>query len=698
MGTAKAALIADEGCAVNEQALAPAACRPRDHRLHCARNAFCKDHIIDKGLCMLRYLIALLVLCLSTPSFAQSASQATASAPLPASAFAALPAASSPALSVDGKKLAIGAPRPDGGLDIVITDLEGGKPVRVELREAQLNWLTFEEGGQLIAYVTHFMDDERFEYAHEVSRYYAINISDGSVRQLMSNEERGAYLIGGAQFMSHLDAVPNAVLLTTYDSQRGLGSWSVFRVDTRSGRSQVVAAGNERTSDWMVDAKGEPVARVDYDKRAELYTLYRKTGATWTSVLTQQGLHQGRISLSGMFANGDVAFRRTGPGLPDRFESFDPATGTVSSAIEAGDVPLRSLVLDDWNDQIVGVAFGGVSPDVIWIDPKLAQTDEGIRAALNGPVSIDSYDRSKTRFVATLQARDRPPVIYLFDAGANRLREVFKGMPGLVGATMGRRIVKEIEGANGVKEPLVVTLPPGERDPANAPAVMLLRYDSASLRDQSRFDWQVQFLASRGYVVIEALPEGLIGEKQVNRVEIFAEERARTQASIASALDAVAAEGWVDRNRVCILGEWYGLFHALEASANPRIGFRCVIGFDGVGDLILARDAILAAGWEGALENFDRWFGADRNQLRAMSPARTPFAEPRNVLLLTSERRSGATNRIGGNLGSLLRRANASVEEVVIKDGDFNLTRANAREQVLTRLEAFLATSIGGPK
>jgi hypothetical protein len=68
----------------------------------------------------------------------------------PAEAFAALPTFDHLALSGDGTKIAFGAPRADGNLDVRLYDFTTRTSQSIDMTTNKLRGLLFEEGGKLL--------------------------------------------------------------------------------------------------------------------------------------------------------------------------------------------------------------------------------------------------------------------------------------------------------------------------------------------------------------------------------------------------------------------------------------------------------------------------------------------------------------------------------------------------------------------
>ena len=105
------------------------------------------------------------------------------------------------------------------------------------------------------------------------------------------------------------------------------------------------------------------------------------------------------------------------------------------------------------------------------------------------------------------------------------------------------------------------------------------------LRDEWGYDAWAQFLANRGYVVLQPNFRGSTGYGR-EFVDKGEGQWGRTmQDDLDDGVKWLVQQGKVDPKRVCIMGASYGGYAAMWAAArNPEI-YRCAISFAGISDL-----------------------------------------------------------------------------------------------------------------
>ena len=216
-----------------------------------------------------------------------------------------------------------------------------------------------------------------------------------------------------------------------------------------------------------------------------------------------------------------------------------------------------------------------------WFDPKLkslqAQLDRllaGRRPAI-GPRSTD-----KSRALVHVGTERDPGGIYLHTAGL-RPEKIVDDRPALDAAQLATPKPFTYLARDKTVITGYVTLPVG-RPAKNLPLIILPHGGPYWVRDTLTYDNEVQFLANRGYAVIQPNYRGSggfgsafdqLGEGQIGRA---------MQDDLDDAMDWAVGQGIADPKRVCMVGGSYGGYAALWAVTRNPERYRCAVSFAGV--------------------------------------------------------------------------------------------------------------------
>jgi dipeptidyl aminopeptidase/acylaminoacyl peptidase len=206
-------------------------------------------------------------------------------------------------------------------------------------------------------------------------------------------------------------------------------------------------------------------------------------------------------------------------------------------------------------------------------DPSFVFGDWG---TVQAPVA--SPDGRKFAFLFSTPAR--PPEVYVFDRATTAPHQITKNAPrNLAIHAVGGSIFnfpsrdREIEG--------VLFIPPGVDSSHKAPAIVKL-HGGPSMHDGLSWNSQLQFLASRGYVVLAVNYTGSVGYgkafEEADRLRIGHEDCD----DVAAAASALQALPFVHAGRIGVCGSSYGGYLTnLAIGRYPRL-FTAAVSWFGI--------------------------------------------------------------------------------------------------------------------
>ncbi len=107
--------------------------------------------------------------------------------------------------------------------------------------------------------------------------------------------------------------------------------------------------------------------------------------------------------------------------------------------------------------------------------------------------------------------------------------------------------------------------------------MIVLPHSGPASNDTLSFDWLAQFLASRGYVLLQPQFLGSEGFGRNFRRKGYGEWGKKMSTDLDDGVVWLAETGLVDPNRVCVIGTGYGGYAALAAAAFSDISYKCVV-------------------------------------------------------------------------------------------------------------------------
>jgi dipeptidyl aminopeptidase/acylaminoacyl peptidase len=231
--------------------------------------------------------------------------------------------------------------------------------------------------------------------------------------------------------------------------------------------------------------------------------------------------------------------------------------------------------------------------------------------------------------------------------------------------------------------------------PAEALPAVVLVHGGPWARDTWGFNPFVQWLANRGYAVLQPNFRGSTG---YGKAHLNAGDRQWAGAMHTDVLDAkdwLAAQGIADPARVGIVGGSYGGYAALAALAFAPDAFACGVDLVGPSNL----NTLLASippYWETLRATFTRRMGDSEELLAAQSPLFKADAIRAPLLIGQGANDPRVKIAESDQIVAAMRRNGQPVTYVVFDDEGHGFARPENNQRFNAALEAFLATNLGG--
>lgn len=361
----------------------------------------------------------------------------------------------------------------------------------------------------------------------------------------------------------------------------------VYRVNLATGEMEEILASRLPVSGWYTDQAGVVRMGIGYS-RGRIRFYYRSGEGDEFKAVTGPKVEEM------MGAVDKIYFRRgTDQGFivtdtrSGRFGvyEFTASTGEVGATVfEDPHVDVDDIIMSEDGNSVAGVTYADERRHVAWLDPSLKEMQEEIDAALKGRENrIFGYDRDHTRALVWTGTADDPGHYYVYSRAAGRLSRLASSAEALRGRQLSPVEPVTYRSRDGLEIPAYLTLPAG-RDPHGLPLIVL-PHGGPYVRDVWEYDPWVQFLANRGYVVLQPNFRGSTGYGREFLEKGFGQWGAAMQDDLVDGVRWLTGRGIVDPKRVCIMGASYGGYAALMGAIRDADVYRCAISLAGVTDL-----------------------------------------------------------------------------------------------------------------
>ncbi|HVN41836.1 MAG TPA: S9 family peptidase [Steroidobacteraceae bacterium] len=628
---------------------------------------------------------------------ARFAAAEPATAP-PAEAFGRLPAIRFAAVSPNGKFLVMEDGR-TASRKVVVQQLDSGRILRTididpENKLRALDWADDDTLLITVSFSNQLPCNWTQQCAWEWYRTLAVGMDGSPPRVLLMGGAHRKAVTGARLLATHAER-PHTVIMETLDYSASNPEWvsTVFEVDTQTGKGRDIATGTPYTAGWVVDSRGRPIARAEWRATTREFVVEALREGRWREIYRKTG--EDALSLGGLSSDGKslVVTGAVAGGFSKAWSIPLDGSG-IKPFYEDPQADVTDVYNDPYTNAVVGVTTGGAAPTEHWIDPVLAENQRTASKTFpNQRVSIHSYSQDRLRVIAVVDSHSKPRAFQFIDFDKSRASLVGEAYPELHGVSLGKVQVLKYLARDGTEIPAYLTLPP-DHAAQNLPLVVL-PHGGPAARDLDEFDWLAQFLATRGYAVLQPQFRGSTGFGTDFRHAGQRQWGRLMQDDITDGARKLLADGTVDPKRICIVGASYGGYAALAGVAFTPEVYACAASINGVTDLpdLVAGERLPRyeddVEWKATMH--DLIGSASDPELAARSPSRSADTIKAPVLLVHSSDDMVVPFAQSELMAKALASAGKSTKLVKIPGEDHWLSREDSRVTVLKQLESFLA-------
>ncbi|MDX2109441.1 MAG: alpha/beta fold hydrolase [Verrucomicrobiota bacterium] len=499
-----------------------------------------------------------------------------------------------------------------------------------------------------------------------------------------------------------LDPVEQLAYVTTGSDDGGLRQ-ELLAVNYRTGAIKPFDEGKAKTyTRWLCDSKGKVRLRYELnykDLLKDRFTqVYQRANDSdkWIPIEIPGSLEPERY----VNAEKDLVckeFRRDGS---TRYVLYNFATKSTQ-LLDFQTPPYNDstpendahFIVTGPDDNLAGVRWIDDKLKVKWFLPLYASIQQTVDSNLPDTINvISSVNDAGDRMIIRAFSDKEPGRYYLFDVKKRELRFLTQSNSEIDPKLMAPMLPIDFKAADGATIYGYLTTPLGEKKPA--PLVVYI-HGGPSARDEWGFDSWVQFLANRGYAVLQVNYRGSTGYGKDYELEKVADIHEKLPLDIAGGVDWAVANGYADPKRVAVVGGSFGGYAVMHLLTSQPDKYRCGIAFAGVFDwLKMVRDeekgTIGGEYWRAFAHNPKK----DRDVLKKISVIDLADKVQVPVYLIHGVDDFTVAVKQSKMMASALKDAGKSVQTLYIKKETHYFQRRESRRKLLEAWEVFLAENM----
>ncbi len=368
--------------------------------------------------------------------------------------------------------------------------------------------------------------------------------------------------------------------------------------------------------------------------------------------------------------------------------SETPVTELVASHPQ---VDIDGVIRSAGGQRVVGYTYALEKRDAEFFDPEYKALISALgRAIPNLPIiRFERASADGNRMLIFAGSDNDPGRYFVYDKSTKKLAETLLVRPELEKQQLASVRPVSVKTADGTVIPAYLTLPLN-KEPKNLPAVVL-PHGGPSSRDEWGFDWLAQYLAARGYAVLQPNYRRSAGFGDTWLVQNGFKSWKISIGDITSSARWLGSQGFADPNRIAVVGWSYGGYAALQSAVTEPSLFKAIVAIAPVTDLSLLKDEAQDFTNSRVVRDFvgSGPYIAEGSPLRHASAIKVP------VLLVHGDVDQNVGIEQTDKMEAALRAAGTEVEYLRYKELDHQLDDSAARTEMLTKIGQILDRTIG---
>ena len=550
----------------------------------------------------------------AAPVAASTPGTGTASPP-PVAAFFKPPRFGVAELSPDGQRVAFTSPGGNGDrLRLAVLDLASGKAtVAVGLDEADIDRIEWVNNHRLVFTAA----DHGVAWGKRDSApgLFAVEADGSGFRRLVHRQAPGFLrtdewdkLLPWNTFLLGVPAIGGGndvwVLHPEEIDEKHADFIELQRLDTSTGRARSVDA-PPHGSHWVFDPQ-DRLRAVTVQRDGRTRVLARAAGTTEWTTLSEFDTWGDEDGFSPLMVDEQdrlLVLSTHGRNTRALFaydlrqRALAPAPLLASPDYDLSPEPVwRQGRVVGWRLHVDARVTQWSAPDLValqqQIDQRLPSTSNELQVAREG----------EGRWTLVHAASDRVPGQWLVhDGKTGQMTRLGNVQPGIDPKTQGTMALVHYKARDGLDIPAWLTLPPGPAG-AKRPLVVLVHGGPWVRGGDWLWDPQVQFLATRGYAVLEPEFRGSTGFGSRLELAGWKQWGLAMDDDLIDGVRWAVAQGHADADRVCVMGASYGGYATLMSLIlHPEV-WRCGVAWAAVTDI----DLMYSAGWSDLNDTWKR--------------------------------------------------------------------------------------------
>ena len=473
--------------------------------------------------------------------------------------------------------------------------------------------------------------------------FYSVNIEDGQRELILKNEEQ----LNGVTF--------------NLEGNLRLGSRSLS-----DGGNEILEYRNGTFNRILTSNLEESCNPVRFDKNGKVYFIS----------------NVGKPDLAGLYLYDLEA------GSMELIES-DPEN----------QVDLENLSFSMQTQELIATVYVGDKKRIYWKNADFEADYNYLKEQFpNSEISITSTTKDELKWIIYVSSDTDPGLAFLFDRKSQRIEFLYSPRPDLPTEHLVNMDCVRYKSSDGLEIPAYLTVPKVDKK-ENLPAILFI-HGGPWARDYWGYNSYAQFLANRGYVVLQPNFRGSTGYGKKFLNAAINEWGEKMQDDITTGAQYLIDNKIADPNKIAIMGGSYGGYATLAGLTFTPDVYAAGVSIVGPSNLFTLLETIPPY-WESARVMFHKRMGdPNTEEGKAQLKRQSPFFHASNIkapLLVAQGANDPRVKKSESDqIVIAMRDHNLPVEYLNFPDEGHGFANPQNNMAFIVVMEKFLAKHLGG--
>ncbi len=509
-------------------------------------------------------------------------------------------------ISPDGKHIAFFQPW-ENRMNIFVQPTEGGELIQLTKATERSVAGYFWANNDVISFWQDKGGDENFSL-------YTVNIDGTNEKHVTPFDDVRVHVI------DELPEDDKHVIIGM--NKRNKQIFDAYRLNLETSELKMIAENPGNIAGWMTDHDGQ--LRIAYTADGvNTGILYRKTEADDFEKIIETNFKETFSPRAFTYDNKKLYVMSNLGRDTSALYLYNPETKEQEELLyERDDVDLGGLIMSDKRKVLTGVSYYTAKAGYHFFDDERKAIQDDLEAKLPDlELIIVSTDKAEEKCIIRTYSDKTLGSYYFYDVKTKDLKLIAEVSPWIKPEKMAEMKPITYTSRDGLTINAYLTLPPGKENAKNLP-VVINPHGGPWARDRWGFNPEVQFLANRGYAVLQMNFRGSTGFGRKFWELSFKQWGRTMQDDVTDGVKYLIGQGIADPKRIAIYGASYGGYATLAGIVYTPELYSCAVDYVGVSNLFTLFET-LPPYWEHMRKMMEEQIGnpeTEKDLLKASSP------------------------------------------------------------------------------